>query len=204
MSIELILGGVGTFLGLANFIYWAWWSKREKVAVISASVYAFLETKNDMQRLNAAVSSAKTYTLRLSAGCDLVLVKGEQEIKILGVNIRFNEKLYNKLATYFELPIVNLLPLLTYNSEGYSESARLLRPKVPVSFNNWVSFEARSNFEEEQGKRGDEYADVSIDSLLRQFKRGEYELYLIRYDGKVLRWKFPDKWWRNLGKKIWG
>ncbi len=201
MSIEVILVGIGILLGLVYFIYWAWWSKREKIVVISSDVFAFLETKNSVQKSTAAVSSPEAHILRLSSGCDLVLVKGEHEIKILGVKVEFDEKIYEKLSAYFELGRWNYLQLVTYNSsEKFDDPETLLRPKVPVSFNGKSSFEANSKFDKEFSKLG----DSPIESLLKQFNKSNYQLCLLRYDGKELCWRFPDKWWRNLGKKLWG
>ncbi len=31
-----------------------------------------------------------------------------------------------------------------------------------------------------------------------------YKIVYYRYDDKMVSWKFPDRWWRNLGKKLWG
>ncbi|MBI4268132.1 MAG: hypothetical protein HY662_05030 [Chloroflexi bacterium] len=195
MKPELILGAIGTALGILNFVYWAWWARREKFSVYSSGIHAHLEAKNNSQK-SAAVTYPTTY-LRLHVGCDLVMVRGGNETTILGVDVQFDKKIYEKLGTYFKLPLVNQSQLLTHNEE----CAILLRPKVPVSFNSWLnSFETNSRFEEEVNKAG----DTLIKSLLKQFEKSNYRLCLLRYDGKELYWKFPDKWWRNLDKKLWG
>jgi len=217
MSIEMILGGIGTFLGVANLIYWAWWAKRDKVAVVMHESYAnFVPKGREEIGPGDKLIAVDNHSLHIHFSCALVLTSGERELEVMGVETRLHKETCEELKKYFQLPVLNRFRLYRYAAEPKDrEPGAILQPKKPVDFTEDRLFECTDEFEERCNKSGfdlypetDDYGEYSvppdfIKPLLEQLSH-KFELCWERYDGKELCWRFPQKWWRNLGKKLWG
>ena len=89
----------------------------------------------------------------------------------------------------------------------YAESENtvsvVLTSKKPVRFAAERLFECTDEFINKYGNKGQVECPKDIENLIHELENG-YIFNYIRYDGKILSWHFPDKWYHNLGKKIWG
>jgi len=206
MSIEMILGGIGTLLGVANFVYWAWLSKREKVAVVLHTSYVgFVHKGEETIGPGQELITVNKHSLHLNISCALVLTSGETEIEVMEVNIQLNKEACRELRKYFQIPINNRSYVYRYelDPEGYKVRGTVLQPKKPVDFTEDRLFVCTDEFEREYKKmKGGSYPEF-IQPLLDKLET-EYQICWTRYDDKELCWKFPQKWWRNLGKRLWG
>ncbi|MBA7682010.1 hypothetical protein ES703_90356 [subsurface metagenome] len=206
MSIELILGGIGTFLGVANLVYWAWWSKRDKVEVVYPAVYAeFLPKGTRVDRPDEFKTFLNYAELSIEVSCELVLTRGEKKLEVKEVEVILDKKTYKSLKKYFQLPFRNRLTL--YHVSAYGEKSIpqpiVLEPKITVQFKRALPFNCTDEFEKEYKKMEDGSYPDFIQSLLDELET-KYQICWTRYDDKRLCWRFPQKWWQNLGKKLWG
>lgn len=207
MSIELVLGGIGTLLGIANFIYWAWWAKRDKVLIVNSEVYPVFIPKGSWvdKSDGSRICLHNCAELSIEASCELVLANGQKEIEVKEVEVVFNQKILEKLREYFVLPFPNKLHLhhlQLYKDEQLPQTI-VLEPKKTVPFKREVSFNCTNGFQEEYEKMEDGCRPDYILSILDEIEN-RYQIRWTRYDGKRLSWRFPDRWYRNLGKKLWG
>ena len=206
MSVELILGGVGTFLGIANFIYWVWWSKREKVAVANSDVYPEFLPKgaHEVTPYGGEPITLVNHSLSIWVGCELILINREQEIEIKDVQIKFDKVNSEKVREYFRLPRQNRF-FLYYTEPATNKRVpgAIIQPKKAVPFGVQRLFECTDKFEEEYGKLDSGSYPELIQPLLDKLQT-KYQICWTRYDGKTLCWVFPQRWWRNLGKRLWG
>ena len=212
MSVELILGGAGTLLGVANFIYWAWWSKREKIKLVNPAFCVWF-----MHRGAGKVSvgdknvELENHSLMLAADCNIVMTSGDKEMEIKGVYLDIEEQPYEMLNQYFVVPRRLCLESGTWDEPIRTE---ILYPKKSIFLTNERIFPAREVFEDlcneekypEQPERDDDYYYRPPDFLKRVLDKAHsnYKICFYRYDDKMISWRFPNKWWRNLGKKLWG
>lgn len=221
MSIELILGSIGTLLGVANFVYWAWLAKRDKVAIVTHDSWANFVPKGKKEigegGPKGELITVNNHSLHIYISCALVLTRGETEIEALEVEVKLHKKTCEELKKYFRIPNHNGLILYRYelDTEGYRALSTILQPKKPVDFTEDRLFECTDKFEEKCKTLGfnlypetDDYGEYTvppdfIKPLLEQLGH-KYQICWTRYDGKKVCWHFPDKWWRNLGKKLWG
>jgi len=223
MSIEMILGIIGTVLGVANFVYWAWWAKRDKVAILINERYQgfptyanFVPKGKEEIGPNEESVTVDNHSLHIHVGCALVLTSGDKELEVMGVLIRLHKETSEKLKKYFRLPPGNCFSLHRYAPDPKDrELGVVLEPKKYVDFTEDRLFECTDKFEERCKQLGfdlypqtDDYGEYTvppefIKPLLEQL-RYKFELCWTRYDGKELCWKFPQKLWRNLGKRLWG
>lgn len=203
MSIEIILGGIGTALGIANFFYWAWWAKRDKVAVAIHESWANFVPKGDEEiGPGGKLIILNNHFLHIYVSCTLVLTSGEKEIEVRGVEIKLDKVTCEKLKRYFRLPNGNGFPLHKYAPDPRNgELEAVLQPKKSVDFTEDRLFECTDKFKEEYEKLGSGSSPQFIEPLLEQLGH-KYQICWTRYDGKVLCWKFPQTWWRNLGKRL--
>ncbi len=212
MSVELILGGVGTFLGIANFIYWVWWSKRERIKVINPGCYVWFFPKGteDINHKGQRIK-LKEHSLKLAVDCSLIMTGGDKEIEIKGVYFEINKEPYETLNRYFNIPFERMI--LPYDlGEPYKN--KVLYPKQSIQLGNERVFSGKPVLDElcnkecypEQPEEDDMYCYKPPDFLKHTLDEISYNYKIIfyRYDDKMISWKFPDKWWRNLGKKILG
>ena len=206
MTVELILGGVGTFLGIANFIYWVWWARREKVAVVYPEVYAeFLPKGTRETTYGGGIVTLSNDVLAIEVKCELVLTSREKGLEVKEVEAILDNKACKNLKKYFRFPLLNRLQLSHINAyEGKPiPQPILLEPKKAVRFKRKIPLNCTDEFEKEHKKtEGSSYPEF-IQPFLDELET-EYQICWTRYDGKRSCWKFPEKWWRNLGKKIWG
>ena len=217
MSVELILGGAGTLLGIANFIYWAWWSKRDKVIIVVHDNHTnFVPKGKEEISSGQKLITVNNHCLHIYISCAVVITRGETEIEVMEVEARLHKKTCEELKKYFRMPNQDRFHLYKYApDEKDREPGVVLQPKRPVDFTEDRLFECIDKFEERCKKSGfdlypetDDYGEYTVppdfikpllDKLIYR-----YEICLTRYDGKQFCWKFPNRWWRNLGKKIWG
>jgi hypothetical protein len=208
MQIALLWTGLFiTFvLGLINFLWGpAILSRREKIAILNPIFLAFFLSKETRQKASEGIiAECECDALGVKAGCELVLIKGERKLEIKEVEVILNEKACRGLERYFYLPYDNrfyLAQTADYKEAQSPFTPSLLSTKQAVSFEGEESFDCTDDFERERDKIGidsyPEFIQPSLDKL-----KAKYQICWTRYDGKRIFWRFPDKWWRNLGKKI--
>ncbi len=223
MGVETIILGIGVLislvLGIVNLL-----SRREKVAILINERYqGFATYANFVPKGKEEIGPGQklvtvdNHSLHIHVGCALVLTSGDKELEVMGVEIRLHKETSEKLKKYFRLPPRNRFPVYKYETdpEGYKELGAILQPKKYVDFTEDRLFECTDTFEERCKQLGfdlypqtDDYDEYTvtpdfIEPLLEQL-RHKFELCWTRYDGKELCWRFPQKWWRNLGKRLWG
>ena len=207
MSIELILGGIGTLLGVANFAYWAWWAKRDKIAIVNSEVYPeFLHTGSWIDNPDGARIFLHNYAeLSMEVSCELVLTCGEKELEVREVEVVLDKKVCESLIRYFFIPRRNRLQLRYINvyEENPVPQPILLVPKKAVRFKREIRLNCTDEFAKDYEKLEGGFCPEFIKALLDELEI-KYQICWERYDGKRLCWRFPDRWWRNLGKKLWG
>ncbi len=212
MTIELILGAIGTFLGAANLIYWAWWARRERIKVVNLShcVWFFPKGTEDINYKNQRIV-LKEHSLKLIADCNLVMTGGDKEIEIKGVYFEIDKKPYEILNQYFNILTPRMI--LPYNlDEPYKNI--ILHPKKSITLGKEQLFTGKGVLDElcakenypEKPEKDDIYYYKPPDFLKHTLDetRANYKIIFYRYDDKIISWRFPDKWWRNLGKNLWG
>jgi hypothetical protein len=187
MSIELVLGSIGTFMGVLNFIYWAWWARRERVTLVDAEVRLLFVPLDAMDTIiNMETVRLENHSLKVSMSCSLALTNGDHEIEVSKLHFELDRLLHSRLMEYFRLPQINEFTLTTI---GDSVS---LQPRKSVFFRRQYLFECRDEYK----NRG-----ADIESLLAKLN-WEYKICWTRYDGRQYCWNLPQRWWRNLGKKL--
>ena len=205
--IGLLIGLVITFvLGLVNFLWGpAILARREKVAVVNSTVNTFFLPQGvESTGYYMKPGVIENHTLQIVVECTLVLTGGEKETEVMDVQIRLHKETYEEVKKYFRIPSLNKFFLHTYASDPKDrEFGAVLEPKKRVYFAVGRLFECTDEFEKEYEKiEGGSYPEF-VQPLLDELKT-RYHICWTRYDGKETCWKFPDKWWRNLGKKLWG
>jgi hypothetical protein len=206
MSIELILGGIGTVLGIANFVYWAWWSKRDKVGVVYPYVSAEFLSKGHLVNFPLFGNiRLKRDVILIDAGCELFLKNGVQGLEIKDVEVRLDKKTCEKLSRYFEARRHSRFDLwqIDYYDRVKATQPWILSPKKTIRFQGKIPIDCTDEYEKKHGKLKGSSIQEFIQPFLDRLET-EYQICWTRYDGKRLCWIFPDKWWRNLGKKLWG
>ncbi len=205
MSIELILVGIGILLGIANLVYWVWLAKREKVAIVNPDVYAEFLPKGYRERFPLGVITLARAVISIDASCELVLKAGEKELEVKGVEVILDKKTCESLGRYFEAPRHSRLYL--WQVDDYDKRIfpppRSLALKKAVRFQNKIPIDCTDEFEEEYEEIESGSYPEFIQPLLDELET-KYQICWTRYDGKELHWRFPQKWWRNLGKRLWG
>ncbi len=227
MSVELILGGIGTVLGTANFVYWAWLARRERVVIVNPEVYTYFLPKGVKRMLeDKKPDGIHNHALQIEVVCTLALTNGEKEIEVSEVDFKLEKNVYNRLKEYFLTPFqrqhgpassyVLSFHLPTYAiNEDDRHILSVLKPKTSVDFRGVNFLESTEKFDKDYEKLGiAPYADgsepeefiespVFVEPILEELHTN-YQICWTRYDGKELCWRFPNRWWRNLGKKLWG
>ncbi len=83
MSVELILGGIGTTLGIANFVYWAWLARRERVVIVNPQVYAYFLSKGVQRVLeDRKPEGIHNHALQIEVVCTLALTNEREKSKL--------------------------------------------------------------------------------------------------------------------------
>ena len=212
MSIELILGGIGSALGIANFIYWVWWAKRERIKVVNPTccVWFFPKGTEDINYKNQRIE-LKEHSLRLAVDCNLVMAGGDKEIEIKGAYFEIDKKPYEILNQYFNIPARRMT--LPYDLDEPLKNI-ILYPKKSIPLGNERIFTGKDILDElcakdnypEKPEEDDKYYYKPPDFLKNTLDEtsANYKIIFYRYDDKMISWKFPEKWWRNLGKKLLG
>lgn len=211
MDTQIILLWVGLFitfvLGLINFLWGpAILSRREKIAILNPIFLVFFLSKDTRQKASEGIiAECECDALGVDANCELVLTQGERKLEINEVEVILNKKACKRLERYFHLSDSSFhLAQITNDEEVQNPfTPSLLSPKQPVLFKGEASFDCTDEFEKERAEMGlDSYPEFIVHPM--DELRAKYQIRWTRYDGKKICWRFPDKWWRNLGKKIWG
>ena len=202
--LETIILGAGVvislILGVINLS-----ARREKVAVVNPIVYAeFIPKGSWVDGPDGSRICLHNHAeLSFEASCELVLTQGEKELEVRDVGIILDSKTCEKLKRYFYLPRHNRLTL--YHSNAYNGDAipqpMILETKKTLCFKRVLPITCADEFGEEYKKMEDGYRPEYIQPLLDELE-AKYMICWTRYDGKTFCWRFPDKWWRNLGKKL--
>lgn len=201
----IVIGSLGFALGVLNFVYWAWWAKRDRVAiVIDWSLADFVPKGEETIGRDQKLVTATDHCLHIYVGCALVLTRGQNEIEVRGVEVRLHKPTCEKLKKYFRLPTSNRFLLHTYAGDPADrELGTVLQPKKSVDFTEDHLFQCTDEFKEQYENVGSGTCPDFIELLVERLGT-EYQICWTRYDGKTLCWRFPQKWYRNLGKRIWG
>jgi hypothetical protein len=209
MDIQIIGLWVGlaiTFLlGLINFLWGgAILARREKVAIVNPEVDAGFLNKGTRQTTYAGILTLSEHIVSIEARCELLLTSGEKE-EVKEVEVILNEKACKSLRRYFHIPLRNRFQLTHINAyEGKPlPQPVVLELKKTVQFRREIPLNCTDTFKTEYGKMESGSYPEFIQPFLDRLET-EYQICWTRYDGKRLCWNFPNKWWRNLGKKLWG
>jgi hypothetical protein len=146
MSVELILGGIGTALGISNFVYWAWWSKRERIKVINPApcVWFFPKGTEHIDYKNQRIK-LKEHSLILAVDCNLAMTGGDKEIEIKGVYFEIDKKPYEILSQYFNIPTPRMI--LPYDLDEPYKSI-ILYPKKSTTLGKEQLFSGKDILDE--------------------------------------------------------
>jgi len=206
MDTATIVLGIGVLislvLGLINFLWGpAILARREKVTVVNSEVYPEFLSKGARvdTRLGMGPLFIKNPALSIEASCELVLTRGQKEIEVKEVELKFDRVTSDKLKAYFQIPHQNRIYLL-----GEPTKVNVLLPvKKSVQFSAERLFDCTEEFQTQYDKMGSGSYPEFIQPLLDKLET-KYQICWTRYDGQRVCWKFPQKWWRNLGKRLWG
>lgn len=206
MDWESVILGAGVvislILGLINLS-----SRKEKVAVINPIVYAeFIPKGSWVEAPDGSKLRIPNHAeLDLEASCELVLKHGERDIEVKDVRILLDKKTCEKLKRYFFLPRHNWLTLYCtrIDKDDTASQPMILEMKRTLRFGRKLPLNCLDEFMKELIKKPDGYRPEYIQPLLDDTEE-KYTICWTRYDDKTFCWRFPDKWWRNLGKKLWG
>jgi len=198
----IVIGSLGFALGVLNFVYWAWWARRDRVAIVINEIWTYLVPKGEEpigpEQKRVAVTD---HCLNIYISCALVLTRGEKEIEAKRVVVSLHKPTCEKLKKYFRLPDWNRFALLTYAGAGDPddrEPGGVLQPKKSVDFTRDLLFKCTDEFKEKCENIGSGTWPDFIESLIEQLG-SEYEMCWTRYDDRELCWRFPQRWYRNLG-----
>jgi hypothetical protein len=205
MDTATIILGIGVLislvLGVINLL-----ARREKVAVVNSQVYLeFLPKGTSVDGPGGYKISLNYAALSIEASCELVLTRGEKELEVKEVEVILDKKTCENLKRYFRIPLHNRLQLYHINAyEGEPlPQPIVLETKKTLRFKRIIPFDCTDEFETEYEKmEGGSYPEF-VQPLLDELET-KYHICWTRYDGKRLCWRFPQKWWRNLGKRLWG
>jgi len=202
--IGLWIGLAVTFvLGLINFLWGpAILARKEKVAVVNSEVYPqFLPKGSRIDRRDGTSIFLHNHAeLSMEVNCELVLTCGEKEL-VREVQVLLDKRTCESLKRYFHLPLRNRLHLEQINA--YAEQPISLVPKKAVRFKSEIYLNCTDEFAKDYEKMEGSFCPEFIQPLLDELET-RYQICWTRYDGRRLCWKFPQRWWRNLGKRLWG
>ena len=213
---------ISLVLGVINLL-----ARREKVAIVNPEVYIYFLPKGVQRVLeDKKPDGIHNHALQIEVVCTLALTSGEREIEVNEVDIKLEKNVYNRLKEYFLTPFqrqhgsapsyVLSFHLPTYAiNEDDRHLLSVLKPKTIVDFRGVNFLESTEKFDKDYEKLGiAPYPDgfepeeliespEFVKPILKEL-RTNYQICWTRYDGKRVCWRFPNRWWRNLGKKLWG
>ena len=227
MDIQIIALWIGLFitfaLGLINFLWGgAILARREKVAIVKPEVYIYFLPKGVQSVGDYKKPAAiKNHALQIIVECSLVLTSGEKEIGVNSVYFKLEKRIYDRLKEYFRPPYAAPSYIFSFHLSTWApqiadrEPTAVLTPKKSADFIGEAFLPSTDKFDEKYEKLGiqpypegfqlEELIEAPdfIETMLNELMT-KYQICWTRYDGKELCWHFPDKWWRNLGKRLWG
>lgn len=207
MGIELVLGSIGTVLGIVNIFYWAWWIRRDRIIVVNAEVYPeFIPNGSWVDAPDGSRIMLHNYAeLSLELKCELVLMRGHNEIDLRKVEVVFDKTILKNLKRYFTIPFRDNVHIELYPPNNHEREYQFISIflKKTAFFQRKLFFNCSEGFLEEIQEREKGYRPESLQDLLDEMA-GKYQVIWTRCDGSRSRWKVPDRWYRNLGNKTWG
>ena len=209
LRVGLWIGLAITFmLGLLNFLWGGGiLSRRERVLVVDSDVLADFLPKGTREDIGGDIVTLERACLSIYASCDLVLTSGEKDLEVKSVKVKLDKKHYKKLKRYFKIPLRNNIHMRPWSryKEVYCEKEVFPPPsslilKRAVRFKRKVLLDCTDEYEL---KFGEIPRPGFIQPILDEVE-AKFQICWTRYDGKSVCWRFPNKWWCNLGKKLWG
>jgi hypothetical protein len=201
--LETIILGAGVvislILGVINLL-----ARREKISVLEHNIHTnILAPSEHFLSLSGQMISSGKITLSITISCTIILLKG-QDTEIRDAVVSFNEDVYSQLGIYFKMPLLNRISLNI--EESYTRDSTfepiLLQSRKSVFLVNKLQITSMPSFEKAYAENDTTQIMMKIRTLLQRLS-SKYKISWVRYDGKAICWKFPDRWWRNLGKKLW-
>ena len=191
--------------GLAGLIFWL--ARRDRVAVVDHEVYPEFLPKGAREEMKGFGQSVtlSCHTLAIEARCDLVLTSGPKELEVAGVKVILDKAACERLRKHFHPPFSNWIRLPNEDPvTGQPPTCTgILKLKKREHFEHKVWQDCTDDFERIYEEVGNGPLPSSIKPLMATLEE-KYQIWWTRYDDKQLCWRFPDRWYRNLGKKIWG
>ncbi len=210
MDIQIIGLWVGfaiTFLlGLINFLWGpAILTRREKVLIVNPEVCAEFWVKGTLNRSHGYTIALSEHSVLIDARCELLLKSMGMKLGVKEVKVILDEEACKSIKRYFQTPSKNRVHLNYINAGGETPITRTanatLEPKQPLNFQSETFLSCTDKFNQEYEQIGSDANPKFIQPLLDRLENN-YRICWTRYDGKEVCWRFPDKWWRNLGKKL--
>jgi hypothetical protein len=201
--LETIILGAGVvislILGVINLL-----ARREKISVLEHNIHTnILAPSEHFLSLSGQMISSGKITLSITISCTIILLKG-QDTEIRDAVVSFNEDVYSQLGIYFKMPLLNRISLNI--EESYTRDSTfepiLLQSRKSVFLVNKLQITSMPSFEKAYAENDTTQIMMKIRTLLQRLS-SKYKISWVRYDGKAICWKFPERWWRNLGKKLW-
>jgi len=212
MGMQIILLWVGlsiTFtLGLINFLWGpAILARREKVLIVNPEVSAEFWVKGALHRSHEYTIALSEHNVLIETRCELLLKSMGMKLDVKEVKVILDEEACKSIKRYFQTPLKNRVYLSYINLGEETPVSRTanatLEPKQPLNFQSETFLQCTDKFNQEYEETGSDAYPEFIQPLLNKLETN-YQICWTRYDGKEVCWRFPNKWWRNLGKKIWG
>lgn len=208
VMIAIGVGSVGFVLGIINLLWGPGvLARREKIVVVESEVTPeFLRkgTRIDSPSHSNRVSLTRP-SISIQARCTLSL-KGKERCQVSDVAIVLHRSTCKALRRWFRIPPSNSVGLgrLVYDPDTeltqHLYSAVIEQGKT-FSFEGSRWFDCAEEFEKTHESEKNDPMPAFIQPLLEKLECN-YQVCFIRYDGKRLCWRFPQTWWRNLGKKL--
>jgi len=200
--------GVTFLLGLFNlFLGGGILRRREKVIVRNSEVCAEFLRKGTREmfygHITRNIITLACDVISIDASCDLVLTGGEQELEVKEVEVILDKKARKSLERYFRIRNSIELQQVDYYEGKPLSPPILLVPRKTARFRNKVPFDCTNEFEKEYEKMESGSYPEFVQPLLDKLET-KYQICWTRYDYRRLCWRFPQKWWRNPGKRVWG
>jgi len=199
----IVIGGLGFALGVCNFVYWGWWTRREMVKVREQKVEVSLVRENT----SAPPYYIETKRIFLRATFKLVRSGGEDDLYLESAYLTLDKALCQELDQYFDMPHEGKI---YWNGEyrgiegGWDRWLRKREP-VPVVISDTCSpKEALSNLEKElHCARTEEqlkHKQTMLGDIKGKVKKldAKYKICWIDSQGKQWPYRFPRKWWHKF------
>ena len=210
MSIELILGGIGSGLGGLNFLYWAWWARRDIVRIQNQrlEINAVEEDRPEPPRY---LPNPELDRVFINAEFELVRSHGVKECFVRFAWLELSKTLCDSLNQYFEMPTDGRIQLfvISRTDAEVTKPFRELKIGQPEFFYILLSCPRKqtvrdlekgireaSSLEERQEKTQQitRVRDM-VERLSTKYKLG----WTATTNDKIIHWhRFPKRRWHRL------